>query len=380
MGKRNSNFGKKRRKLKEPTKPILEEKGKVNFEYGGDRTEQSKIAFKKRENERLAAENDCFIDPEQDGSDDDLEIKELPHRDFAKSLQWGKTAQKMMEKMGWKRGMGLGPENNGVVNPVIPDGRYDGRKRGLGTVAPQELKEKKIKKENSNLQLPSYLRKMKNNAGAGLSNRLADELIKKYKMKHIDLRIGMELDANYGYLNKTQTQSIQLQIETLQKLNTTQMIKTDDIIKVGVRIHTIAREEELGANLELYRQEAARLWRFVSSNSKLTTRQIYDAFLEAVEQQLLGDPWRMKTAHSNQPYRPPQSSQPTMPRTKRKPKAESKTEPKTETVTATVVPTVILSDSDDDCKVILGNVKVIIPTKSRISNKPKQPTSVIAID
>lgn len=158
MGKRNSNFGKKRRKLKEPTKPILEEKGKVNFEYGGDRTEQrfetpfllsncfqlvtrvlipvtviirvargkktaganpsgnpghgiglsariilylfSKIAFKKRENERLAAENDCFIDPEQDGSDDDLEIKELPHRDFAKSLQWGKTAQKMMEKMG----------------------------------------------------------------------------------------------------------------------------------------------------------------------------------------------------------------------------------------------------------------------------------------
>ena len=60
----------------------------------------SKIAFKKRENERLAAENDCFIDPEQDGSDDDLEIKELPHRDFAKSLQWGKTAQKMMEKMG----------------------------------------------------------------------------------------------------------------------------------------------------------------------------------------------------------------------------------------------------------------------------------------
>lgn len=43
---------------------------------------------------------------------------------------------------------------------------------------------------------------MKNNAGAGLSNRLADELIKKYKMKHIDLRIGMELDANYGYLNK----------------------------------------------------------------------------------------------------------------------------------------------------------------------------------
>lgn len=50
--------------------------------------------------------------------------------------------------------MGLGPENNGVVNPVIPDGRYDGRKRGLGTVAPQELKEKKIKKENSNLQLP----------------------------------------------------------------------------------------------------------------------------------------------------------------------------------------------------------------------------------
>ena len=117
----NKNQGKNRKKqrkqkVKVSTLPILEEKGKINFEYGGDRTEQrfcfrlsvffvkinySKDDFKQRKNDRLEAENDCFI--KSDDSDSDIEVKELPHRDFVKAGNvWGDKAQRMMEKMGKK--------------------------------------------------------------------------------------------------------------------------------------------------------------------------------------------------------------------------------------------------------------------------------------
>jgi len=56
---------------------------------------------------------------------------------------------------GWKRGDGLGPKNDGVVNPVIPDGRYDGKKKcGLGHLAPMPPKVETKKEKNNDLQLP----------------------------------------------------------------------------------------------------------------------------------------------------------------------------------------------------------------------------------
>ena len=57
---------------------------------------------------------------------------------------------------------------------------------------------KKSKVEKPNLELPSYLRKSKNN----ISEVLGSELLTKYKMKFIDLRIAIDQDIKYGYLNK----------------------------------------------------------------------------------------------------------------------------------------------------------------------------------
>jgi hypothetical protein len=63
----------------------------------------------------------------------------------------------------------------------------------------QNLPQPEVKKSKvENLELPSYLRKSKNN----ISEVLGSELLTKYKMKFIDLRIAIDQDIKYGYLNK----------------------------------------------------------------------------------------------------------------------------------------------------------------------------------
>merc|ERR1712130_575382 len=203
------NMGKRRRKAQRPPpQPILAEKGPINFEYGGDRTQQSKDAFKRQESERLAASSDCFIDPAAE-MEDEIEIKELPHKDFGKSgKEWGTQAQKMMEKMGWKRGLGLGPRNQGVVNPVIPSGKYDGagKRRGLGSLETAPDQKAKKAKSGDILQLPSYLRKRKKSPS--LDPFIVGEILTKYKMSKSDLAIGKQSDHQYGYLNKKRVRSM----------------------------------------------------------------------------------------------------------------------------------------------------------------------------
>ena len=53
----------------------------------------------------------------------------------------------------------------------------------------------------------SYLRKSKMDPFGQyvISEELGMELLKKYKLKFIDLRVGMEKDMNYTYLNKVWT-------------------------------------------------------------------------------------------------------------------------------------------------------------------------------
>ena len=72
---------------------------------------------------------DCYVESE---SDDELEMKELPHKDFKQTTNWG-PARKILEKMGWREGEGLGAKKNGVLNPITPDERYSQSKLGLGT-------------------------------------------------------------------------------------------------------------------------------------------------------------------------------------------------------------------------------------------------------
>merc|ERR1712130_297293 len=240
------NMGKRRRKAQRPPpQPILAEKGPINFEYGGDRTQQSKDAFKRRESERLAASSDCFIDPAAE-MEDEIEIKELPHKDFGKSgKEWGTQAHKMMEKMGWKRGLGLGPRNQGVVNPVIPSGKYDGagKRRGLGSLETAPDQKAKKAKSGDILQLPSYLRKRKKSPS--LDPFIVGEILTKYKMSKSDLAIGKQSDHQYGYLNKTETCSINEQIERVCKLGRERLKAAPDLLQIGIHIHKKAREEEI---------------------------------------------------------------------------------------------------------------------------------------
>jgi len=220
--------------------------------------------------------------------EDEIEIKELPHKDFGKSgKEWGTQAQKMMEKMGWKRGLGLGPRNQGVVNPVIPSGKYDGagKRRGLGSLETAPDQKAKKAKSGDILQLPSYLRKRKKSPS--LDPFIVGEILTKYKMSKSDLAIGKQSDHQYGYLNKTETCSINEQIERVCKLGRERLKAAPDLLQIGIHIHKKAREEEIGSDLHLYKQEASRLWRFIASKSAFSPFDVYSSFLDALPSELV---------------------------------------------------------------------------------------------
>ena len=87
-----------------------------------------------------------------------------------------------------------------MVNPVIPSGKYDGQRRGLGSLETVvDQKAKKAKSEDI-LQLPSYLRKRKKSPS--VDPFIVGEILAKYKMSKSDLAIGKQSDHQYGYLNK----------------------------------------------------------------------------------------------------------------------------------------------------------------------------------
>ena len=104
----------------------------------------------------------------------------------------------------------------------------------------------------------------------------------------------------------------------------------------------------------MYRQEAARLWRWVRSGSSLTTRQIYTNFVEAVEQQMLGDPWNVKQKPST-----------------------SKIDQVNPSTSAPVV-----IDLDSDCEIIPSDtLKKKVIKKPKLLNPKHKPSSlIIAID
>ena len=117
MGKKSKKRRKKAEEDFQKSIPILERAGTVNFLFAGDRTDQTKEGLKKRRQTELE-KNDCYINSD---SDSDIEISEGLHKDFEKSKKQMPNGYKMMQKMGYVPGKGLGKNSTGNLNPVIPD-------------------------------------------------------------------------------------------------------------------------------------------------------------------------------------------------------------------------------------------------------------------
>ncbi|CAG5112161.1 Oidioi.mRNA.OKI2018_I69.chr2.g6404.t1.cds [Oikopleura dioica] len=103
-----SKSKKKKSKPRKPKPSLWQRDGALKFISSGLDTEQSREDFLKRERKRQFPNesDDCFVD---DSSDEELEITELAHKDSEDSgVLWGVKANKIMQKMGWKRGEGLG--------------------------------------------------------------------------------------------------------------------------------------------------------------------------------------------------------------------------------------------------------------------------------
>lgn len=51
-----------------------------------------------------------------------------------KPIERGNVGHRLLERMGWKAGQGLGKSGTGRIEPIVPQGVPDGERSGLGTV------------------------------------------------------------------------------------------------------------------------------------------------------------------------------------------------------------------------------------------------------
>ena len=95
---------KKRRRRRSPPPPLEIGAISTNFYSAGDRTEQTSEHMVRRAKEQHQSQ-DCYLD-EDDEEEDELEMKELPHKDFNATKSW--KGRELLERLGWKEGEGLG--------------------------------------------------------------------------------------------------------------------------------------------------------------------------------------------------------------------------------------------------------------------------------
>lgn len=277
--------------------PILQRSGPVNFFSAGDRTEQTEEGRKKRK-----LQEDVFIvEDKAIDSSEEMEIKEGLHKDFSKSKTWG-SSHKMMEKMGWKPGEGLGKSGSGKLNPIVPDTRYNS-KMGLGTsMETRQGIEPAPKKESdwtgNQAQLPSYLIKKRKDIAPNFL--IPDDdviaMLRKFKMKPMDLNINKKDDKGYENLVKIQLKNrVQYELDHCYKqiyqngtVGPPDIKKIDPkrFLKIGHEIHKISLAEAYNSgkwtDIELYKIECSRLWRHI--DKKLGLPDLYLWFLAKLEE------------------------------------------------------------------------------------------------
>ena len=151
--------------------------------------------------------DDCFVN---ESSDDELEITELAHKDSEESgVKWGVKANKIMEKMGWKRGEGLGKNSSGVRNPITPDLKYDrigGNRPGLGfQKLVEERAQKTSEKEACLPKIDPHRVKIfqhRNDREIAEQRAFALGLTDTYKLNSLDMKIDSQNDQKNMRLSK----------------------------------------------------------------------------------------------------------------------------------------------------------------------------------
>lgn len=278
-----SKSKKKKFKQRKPKPSIWERDGALNFLSSGLDTEQSREDFLRRQRKRQYPNesDDCFVD---ESSDDELEVTELAHKDSEESgVKWGVKANKIMEKMGWKRGDGLGKNSSGVRNPITADFKNEriGRNRpGLGFQKPiQEKARKSAEKECLPKIDPHRVKIFQDRSAREIAEQraFAIGLTDTYKLNSLDMKIDSQNDQKNMRLSKIQLKKCDDLLDEIKKRS---IQAKEALIRVGLHIHEQAKSEILGARLEMYKQEAARLWR---ATAKLVNRDCpWDLYLDFI--------------------------------------------------------------------------------------------------
>lgn len=290
-------MGKKRKRRRRSPPPPMEVGAiQQNFYSAGDRTEQTKEHILKRQKEQKLNQ-DCFV--EESESDEEIEMTELPHKDFQQTQKWG-PARKMLEKMGWKEGEGLGRKRNGVLNPITPDERYHCSKMGLGTPVevrmgittssnetPQEWPSQPKSDSPQPWSLPSYLQKKNYKKGAiNIPNGDMVEIRDKYRLTTIDLNLAKGSEKHYSAVpfERMQLKKVLTQIELYKKSKN----KSDDdcledyLLEIGWWIHLQAKKETVSdRTLKFYKEECSKLWYYV--DYLVGTKHLYLIFLNDIK-------------------------------------------------------------------------------------------------
>jgi len=282
--KSKSKSKKKKFKQRKPKLSLWERDGALHFLSSGLDTEQSRDDFMRRERKRQYPNesDDCFVD---DSSDDELEVTELAHKDSEESgVKWGVKANKIMEKMGWKRGEGLGKNSAGVRNPITANLKYDrigGNRPGLGFQKPVEEKYQKTTENKECLPKidPHRVKIFQNRTDREIAEQRAFALglTDKFKLNSLDMKIDSQNDQKNMRLSKIQLKKCD---DLLDEIKNRSIQAKEALIRVGLHIHEQAKSEILGSRLEMYKQEAARLWR---ATAKLVNRDCpWDLYLDFI--------------------------------------------------------------------------------------------------